>query len=212
MAVPTVTEASDVCPVPPLETAKAVLNVRDVPDAAAKIKVPVNVGLTDRTLFPVPVFAIETRFFDASVATACEAVRPDNCKLVPVAAPILGVTNTGEVDNTTEPEPVEVVVPVPPLATAKAELKVSDVAEAAPSVGVTNTGEVDNTTEPLPVDDVTPVPPLATGNVPDTPVARLTVAGAWKVGGEATPLDVRINPDVEGVIPVNGEVPLPMRI
>jgi hypothetical protein len=40
------------------------------------------------------------------VATACEAVKPDNCKLVPVAAPISGVTSVGEVDNTTEPVPV----------------------------------------------------------------------------------------------------------
>jgi len=32
--------------------------------------------------------------------------------------PKLGVTNVGDVDNTTFPEPVEVVTPVPPLATA----------------------------------------------------------------------------------------------
>jgi hypothetical protein len=54
---------------------------------------------------------------------------------------------------------------------------------------LTNVGEVDNTTEPVPVDDVTPV------------------AGAWNVGAAPIPLDVRINPDVEGVMPVNADVP-----
>ena len=42
--------------------------------------------------------------------------------LVRVAAdgvPRLGVVNAGEVDKTTAPEPVEVVTPVPPLATGR---------------------------------------------------------------------------------------------
>ena len=39
-------------------------------------------------------------------------------KLPDVGVPSNGVTNVGEFDNTTEPVPVEVVVPVPPLATA----------------------------------------------------------------------------------------------
>jgi hypothetical protein len=37
-----------------------------------------------------------------------------------VGVPKIGVTSVGEVDSTTEPEPVEVVTPVPPLATGKA--------------------------------------------------------------------------------------------
>jgi hypothetical protein len=37
---------------------------------------------------------------------------------VPVAAPKIGVTNVGVFDKTTLPVPVEVVTPVPPLATA----------------------------------------------------------------------------------------------
>ena len=36
-------------------------------------------------------------------------------KLVPVAVPILGVTNVGLVDNTLFPEPVDVTTPVPPF-------------------------------------------------------------------------------------------------
>jgi hypothetical protein len=41
--------------------------------------------------------------------------------LVADAAPSVGVTSVGEVDNTTEPVPVDVVVPVPPYATAIVE-------------------------------------------------------------------------------------------
>lgn len=36
-----------------------------------------------------------------------------------VGVPRTGVTSVGDVERTTEPEPVEVVTPVPPLATAK---------------------------------------------------------------------------------------------
>ena len=36
-----------------------------------------------------------------------------------VGVPRAGVTNVGDVDKTTEPVPVDVVTPVPPLATAK---------------------------------------------------------------------------------------------
>jgi hypothetical protein len=36
-----------------------------------------------------------------------------------VGVPSKGVTNVGDVDNTLLPEPVDVVTPVPPLATAR---------------------------------------------------------------------------------------------
>jgi hypothetical protein len=39
---------------------------------------------------------------------------------VAVATPSEGVVREGEVERTTDPEPVEVVVPVPPLATGRA--------------------------------------------------------------------------------------------
>jgi len=44
--------------------------------------------------------------------------------------PKIGVTNVGEVDNTTLPVPVDVVTPVPPLATAS----VADKPAAVPVV------------------------------------------------------------------------------
>src|SRR3989344_2426577 len=45
--------------------------------AAAATMVPVSVGLADITTLPVPVMALDTRFLDASVKTACDAVRPE---------------------------------------------------------------------------------------------------------------------------------------
>jgi len=98
--------------------------------------------------------------------------------------PRIGVTNVGEVDNTTLPEPVDVVTPVPPFATGRvpvtpvvngSPVAFVNVAEVGvPKIGVTNVGEVDNTLLPEPVEVVTPVPPFATGRVPVTLDAKLT--------------------------------------
>jgi hypothetical protein len=74
---------------------------------------------------------------------------------------------------------------------------------------VTKTGDVDSTTDPEPVEEVAPVPPLATGNTPDTLPVKLTKPN---VGAAPTPLDVSTNPEVEGDIPVNALVPLPIKI
>jgi hypothetical protein len=137
-------------PVPPFATDNALVKVNDVAAASPNTGV-IKVGELDKTFEPVPVLAIEIKFLDASVAIACEALRLESCKLVPVAAPSTGVTKVGDVDNTTEPNPVLVVVPVPPLATAKAVLRVNDVAAASPNTGVTNVGELDKTFEPVPV-------------------------------------------------------------
>jgi hypothetical protein len=49
--------------------------VIDVADAAPKTGVT-KVGLVANTLLPVPVLVTLTRFLDASVATALEAVNP----------------------------------------------------------------------------------------------------------------------------------------
>lgn len=104
---------------------------------------------------------------------------------VPTSAegvPKFGVVSVGLLDNTTFPEPVEVVTPVPPRETGRvpvvppsigspvALVKVAEV--GVPRIGVTSVGLVDNTLLPEPVDVVTPVPPLATGNVPVTPVVK----------------------------------------
>jgi hypothetical protein len=93
--------------------------------------------------------------------------------LVALATPSAGVVNVGEVESTTLPDPVEVVVPVPPLATGSAPVTplvngkpvalVNTTALGVPSAGVVNVGEVESTTLPDPVAVVAPVPPLATG-------------------------------------------------
>lgn len=101
-----------------------------------------------------------------------------------------GLFKVGLEDNTTEPEPVDEVTPVPPLATGKVPVtpEVKDkpvqlvkVPEAGvPRTGVTNVGLVANTSEPVPVSSVTAVRKLALVGVakkaatpvprPDTPV------------------------------------------
>jgi len=51
-----------------------------------------------------------------------------------VGVPKIGVTSVGVVDNTVLPEPVDVVTPVPPLATANVPAKV--IAPEVAKVGV----------------------------------------------------------------------------
>ena len=97
--------------------------------------------------------------------------------------PKIGVTNVGDVDNTTFPVPVDVVTPVPPLVTGKVpdtpEARgkpvafVNTTALGVPKAGVVKLGEDDNTTLPVPVDVVTPVPPLATATVPEILLALI---------------------------------------
>jgi hypothetical protein len=64
------------------------------------------------------------------------ALPVDDVTFVAVAAPIFGVVRTGDVARTTAPLPVEVVPPVPPLATAKvpASVIVPDVVIGPPEV------------------------------------------------------------------------------
>lgn len=111
--------------------------------------------------------------------------------------PRTGVVRVGLVDKTTLPVPVEVVTPVPPLATGKVPVtpvvkgnpvqlvKVPE--EGVPKTGVTSVGLVDNTVLPDPVEVVTPVPPLATGKVPVTPVVRGSPVQLVKVPEEGVP-------------------------
>jgi hypothetical protein len=100
-----------------------------------------------------------------------------------VGVPKIGVTKVGEVASALAPLPVEVVTPVPPLATSN--VPVTPVVKGKPvqlvsvpevgvpkigvtKVGVAKVGDVANTLAPLPVEVVTPVPPFATGKVPET--------------------------------------------
>jgi hypothetical protein len=83
--------------------------------------VPVNVGLAERTVLPVPVEVVTPV---PPCATGSVPVTPvvkgkpvAFVNVADVGVPKTGVTSVGEVDNTVLPEPVEVVTPVPPLAT-----------------------------------------------------------------------------------------------
>jgi hypothetical protein len=112
-----------------------------------------------------------------------------------VGVPKTGVTNVGLMDKTVEPDPVEVVVPVPPLATGN--VPVTFVAKFTKVV------------------DVVPVPPLAIGKVPVTPVERgspvalvsVTDVGVPKIGVTNVGLvDRTVEPEpVEVVTPVPPE-------
>ena len=153
-------------------------------DAVGAKGVPVKVGLADKTTLVVPVDAVTPV---PPLATGNVPVTPvvigKPVQLVKTPAegvPMLGVVNAGLVDKTVLPEPVEVVTPVPPLATGKVPVTpvvignpvqlVKTPAEGVPIFGVVNAGLVDKTLLPEPVLVVTPVPPLATGRVPVTPV------------------------------------------
>ena len=95
-----------------------------------------------------------------------------------VGVPRMGVTSVGDVERTLEPDPVEVVTPVPPLATASVPVTPVDSGKpvqlvsvplvGVPRMGVTSVGDVARTFAPDPVEVVTPVPPLATASVPAT--------------------------------------------
>ena len=52
--------------------------------------------------------------------------------------PKAGVTSVGEVDSTTDPDPVEVVAPVPPLPTATIPVTFADVPETDPAIWLVN--------------------------------------------------------------------------
>ena len=107
-------------------------------------------------------------------------------KLPEAGVPNAGVTKEGELDNTTEPEPVEVVTPVPPLATGS--VPVTPVVKGkpvtfvmvpdagVPSAGVTKVGELDRTLLPDPVEVVTPVPPLTTNRTPEMSLVLRSMA------------------------------------
>ena len=88
---------------------------------------------------------------------------PVSDKLVPVAAPITGVTSVGEVDKTTSPVPVEVVTPVPPLRTGNVPVTLV--------VRSIDPASISLVTFPVPI-VVTPVLVMVTSPVGETAAAR----------------------------------------
>lgn len=182
-----------VTPVPPLATGNVPVTPVVIGKPVQLVKTPaegvpmfgvVNAGLVDKTLLPEPVLVVTPV---PPLATGSVPVTPvvtgKPVQFVSTPAdgvPMLGVVNAGLVERTLFPEPVEVVTPVPPLATGRVPVTpvvignpvqlVKTPAEGVPMFGVVNAGLVDKTLLPEPVELVTPVPPLATGKVPVTPV------------------------------------------
>jgi hypothetical protein len=195
----------EVTPVPPLATGKVPVTPVESGNPVALVITPeegvpkagvTNVGLVANTLAPVPVSSVKTAAKLALDGVAKNAATLVAKPLIPVltgnpvqfvkvplvGVPKTGVTNVGLVESTLLPEPVEVVTPVPPLATGSVPVtpvvsgkpvRLVAVPEAGvPKTGVTKVGLVDKTLFPEPVELVTPVPPLATGSVPVTPAVR----------------------------------------
>jgi hypothetical protein len=149
-----------VCPVPPFTIARVpvaeptgmFVQFERLPEAGVPSTGVVKVGLVDSTFEPVPVDVVTPvpPFATANVPVAADIGMLVQLVNTPDAGvPNAGVTNVGLVDNTFEPEPVDVVTPVPPFATARVPANV-----IAPAVAVDGVSPV---VPPLNV--VTPPPP-----------------------------------------------------
>jgi len=167
-------------------------------EATATAAVPAPLSKAPEVKEVVPVPPLPT----GSVPVVPPSIgNPVTLVITPLAGvPSAGDTSVGLLDNTLLPEPVDVVTPVPPLATGKVPVvppsigrptvfaKLPD--DGVPKAGVTNVGLLERTALPVPVDVVTPVPPRATESVPvvpatiGRPVALVNVAddGVPKAG------------------------------
>ncbi len=83
----------------------------------AVVKVPPFVELVASVVFEIPT---PPEIVNTPVVLDVEEVVPVILREVPEATPKTGVTKDGLVDKTTDPEPVLVVVPVPPFKTGRA--------------------------------------------------------------------------------------------
>jgi len=127
--------------------------VPPVPNVRVEPFVPLN-----ETELLIPNVTPSTNVIVAPVATAVNATLLID---VAVATPSDGVVSDGEVDNTTEPDPVDVVTPVPPLSTANVPVTpvdngnpvqlVNTPDDGVPMLGVVSDGLDENTSEPVPV-------------------------------------------------------------
>lgn len=165
---------------------------------------------------------------EAPTAAVTNAVVAIWVVFVPLAAVgAVGVpVRAGLAERTADPVPVDVVTPVPPLATGSVPVTpvesgrpvalVSVTADGVPRFGVTRAGDVALTVAPVPVDVVTPVPPFATGSVPVTPVVRGRPDAFVRVRDDGVPrFGVTRVGDVERTTfpdPVDDVAPVPPRV
>ena len=179
MAIPSV-------PVTPVVSGNPVQFV-SVPDEGVPSAGVTSVGLVANTSDPVPVSSVTADAKLALDGVAKNVAMPAPKPLTPVVigrsvalvkvteegVPRLGVVKVGDVDKTTLPVPVEVVVPVPPLATGKVPVVRADVDVAY--------------TAPPEVNEVNPVPPFVVPNVPVTPVDSGNPVALVNVADEGVP-------------------------
>jgi hypothetical protein len=104
-----------------------------VPVTAAPKVTPPYVSVLDRVVAPVTPSVPPTVVLPVSVlapvtpSVVPTVTAPDTATDVAEAAPSVGVTSVGELLRTTEPVPVDVVVPVPPEVTGSDDASVSEV-------------------------------------------------------------------------------------
>ena len=192
----------------PKEIFDAFNNVKPVP---VPLNVPfVNVAALLNTRDPLPVDVVtpvppcKILNVPEVIFVAFNAVKPFP---LPLKVPLVIVA---ALLNTTDPEPVDVFVPVPPWETFNVPNVIFDafnVVKPVPmplNVPLVIVAALLNTSEPLPVDVVTPVPPLATFNVPNVILVAFNV-----VKPVPTPLNV---PLVIVAALLNTSDPLPIDV
>jgi len=101
-------------------------NEATVAPVVASVPVVGNVSVVMPVVVNVALFAPEKAIVAAGmVSVPVELVTWRPFRLVAVAAPRFGVVKVGLFDSTLEPEPVDVVTPVPPPATANTPLELT---------------------------------------------------------------------------------------
>lgn len=165
-------------PVMPVPSGRPVAFVSIAADGVPRFGV-VSVGDVESTTLPDPVDDVTpVPPFATGRVPVTPVVRGRPVAFVRTTAdgvPRFGVVRTGDVERTLFPDPVDVVTPVPPLATGSVPVTpvvrgspvalVRVTAEGVPRFGVTSVGDVASTTLPVPVEVVVPVPPEATDPV-----------------------------------------------
>jgi hypothetical protein len=124
-------------------------------------------AVTDKTLPTSPTTSVFVELLDTGTFLYPTGLVPSTVQLLSVpdvGVPKTGVVSVGEVDKTTEPDPVDVVTPVPPLATTSVPAKVM-----VPDVVIGLPDTVRPVVPPLRATEVTvpdPTPDKAVFNAP----------------------------------------------
>ena len=200
------------------------VRVKEVPVAAPMTGV-IKVGVLAKTKAPpVPVSSVIALIKFALVGVAKNDAIPVPKPLTPVAigkpvafvnvaevgVPRIGVTKVGLVDNTTFPDPVDVVTPVPPYATANVDpFQVPDVIVPTPVKLELVTVDFKVVPDNVPASATIVISALPLNAVPliFLAVANVVAVLALPVNAPVNPVELtELNPDTEVTVPPNVKV------